>query len=357
MNKTINDSDINIKKFIENINNNNNKKIYLSIKEINFDPSNNYTLKNCNFPYIIKGFCKNTDAFKKWNLNNIADIFGNEKVNVEYYNTFYNFYNARISKHKKYTVKDVIDKTSTEYLYLGEVDLKEFNKQSILDDVNNPFINENIYESVIFFGKNGSSSTHIHSSNDYILNQIFGEKTLYLFNLRDNYDKGLFLGNPCLNETNFICNNFELKLSDHNLFKLYKVILKPGDTLILPPWWWHNAISNDFSCSITHKIKRSDISYYFKYPELIINQFLIFIGCRDISKVIDCDFFEKQFKINKLIIAFIVFSISISTFVLSTLLYSSLLYYLFDFVNINISFIYLIIIVFIYKLIDYNLFI
>lgn len=359
MNNKLLDPEKNVKNFVENIDKNNSmKKNYLHIKEINFDPSNNYILKNSNNPFVIKGFCKNTNAYKNWNINNIADVFGDKKVNVESYSNFYNFYNARIDKHKKYTIKEVIERSDTEYLYVGEVGLKKFKKKKIIDDVKNPFINENILESVIFFGKNGSSSTHIHNSNDYVLNQIFGEKTLYMFDLRDNYNNGLFLGNPCLNETNFINKHFELKVADHHLYKLYKVTLQPGDTLIIPPWWWHNAVSHDFSCSITHKIKRTDYTYFFKYPELIINQFLIFLGCREISKTIDVEYFEN-FLTSHIIILF-VFSISVSFFVLSILLYSFLLFYIYrlgKFYNLipffDLPFYYFIIITIIFKILSY----
>ena len=42
---------------------------------------------------------------------------------------------------------------------------------------------------------------------------------------------------------------------------IYKVVLKPGDSLCIPPWWWHAVQGVGFSCSITKIFKRKNIKY------------------------------------------------------------------------------------------------
>ena len=143
---------------------------------------------------------------------------------------------------------------------------------------------------MIFFGNNGKSGVHLHTGHDYVLNQISGTKTVYMFDYRDNNMEfhGLFS-----DRSNFTKSNFFTM--DKTNMKIYKALLEEGDSLMIPPWWWHNAISNGFSCSITKKYKRDDMSYIFKYPKIQ----LIFIG-----EFFNCDlifdFVEKHFKFSLL---------------------------------------------------------
>ena len=55
----------------------------------------------------------------------------------------------------------------------------------------------------------------------------------------------------------------------HKGKKIYKVLLRPGDSLCIPPWWWHAVEGSGFSCSITKVFKREDNKYFYKHPYLI----------------------------------------------------------------------------------------
>ena len=68
------------------------------------------------------------------------------------------------------------------------------------------------------------------------------------------------------NNSNFITDNF-FKLN-HKQFKIYKVTLQPGNSLLIPPWWFHAVKGHDLSCSITKVYYRSDTTYLLKYPRL-----------------------------------------------------------------------------------------
>lgn len=185
----------------------------------------------------------------------------------------------------------------------------------------------------MFFGKNVGSTTHVHVSNDYILNQIFGEKTVYLFDFYDNSDQGLKFGNPCdpndelfLKKDTMEVFDFDIRLTDHNKLKIYKVVLKPGDSLLIPPWWWHNAFSQDFSCSITKKYWRTDQSYLLKYSELLLYNFCLFLNHSDIISLFNAEFFSNH---SPLFIQIVIISLSIIVYLGKILIISLLLNFIF----------------------------
>ena len=74
---------------------------------------------------------------------------------------------------------------------------------------------------------------------------------------------------------------------DHSKMKIYKVELEEGDSLMIPPWWWHAVEGIGLNCSITKTYERSDYSYVYDKPNLafvmIVAAFL--------------DFFEDSFEI------------------------------------------------------------
>ena len=121
----------------------------------------------------------------------------------------------------------------------------------------------NNLDTLIFFGKNSRSGCHVHGQEDYILNQIYGSKTVYMF---DYYDNFIFTNNFFGKQANFLCENIFNK--DHSKMKIYKVVLNEGDSLTIPPWWWHATEGNDVSCSITKIYLRDDCSYLNTKPYL-----------------------------------------------------------------------------------------
>ena len=65
---------------------------------------------------------------------------------------------------------------------------------------------------------------------------------------------------------NFIFDNF-FKLN-HDSLKVYKVVLNPGNSLLIPPWWFHSVKGHGFSVSITKTYNRSNLNYLNKYKYL-----------------------------------------------------------------------------------------
>ena len=47
--------------------------------------------------------------------------------------------------------------------------------------------------------------------------------------------------------------------------------LEPGDSLMIPPWWYHDTTGHGLSCSITSKYDDPNMqSYLFKYFHILL---------------------------------------------------------------------------------------
>lgn len=331
-----------MQELINNYNKLNKNAYYKKVTTIQFDKNKKYKLKNYNYPILIKGLAKNTKAYHNWNIDNISQKLGDNKINVEKYFSLHNFFFSNVDIYLKYNIQQFIEKSKDNFLYIGEINLDDFDKPEIFDDVDNKYIHNNSDTSVLFFGNNGSGSgTHIHLWDDYVINQIFGEKTIYLFNFDDNFDRNLVLGNPCIpGEKNFIRQkdfdviDFNIKLLNHHQLKIYKVVLQPGDSLFIPPWWWHNATSDGFSCSVTKKYPRSNFYYLIKYPQLFLCHLLIFL---------DCDIYNHfvrhfiSFK-RRILFSFFVVLTCLSVFFIRIIIFSYIFSRIFNFFNIKVDF-------------------
>ena len=102
------------------------------------------------------------------------------------------------------------------------------------------------------------------NGNDYVLNQIYGKKTIYMFDYYDNPIETfpLFSDRP-----NFLKENL-FKL-DHSKLKIYKADLNEGDTITIPPWWWHSAQAEGLSMSITKTYPRSNQFFLLTHPRIL----------------------------------------------------------------------------------------
>ena len=255
---------------------------YLKLKEINcnvnktFDPLK----KDIYEPIVLRGFYKDTNAFKKWNLNTLPSIFGNNKTTIECYYNYIHFMNASVNYTKKYNMKEFIDSFKKELIYMGEQSIYNFDSKQLNKDIYNQRLTTEPMDSVIFMGYNANSHTHIHSGGNrtYILNQVIGTKTMFFFDLNDNIEHGFGISSPFIDST-FIhdYNNknsvrdmgLHIQHLDHKNLTLYKVTLYPGDSIAIPPWWWHNATCDGISLSITDKIDRNHYNQIYKYPILL----------------------------------------------------------------------------------------
>ena len=101
-----------------------------------------------------------------------------------------------------------------------------------------------------------------------MLNQIVGTKIVYMFDYNDN--------NNLIIEKKHIYRHFlniDLFNLDNSKYKIYKVVLNPGDSLLIPPWWYHSVKGNGLTCSLTKVFNRTSYSYLLNKPYIIFTFF------------------------------------------------------------------------------------
>ena len=228
---------------------------------------------NFNSAFLIKKGCQNMNAVNTWNIDYLIKNFKNCSFPVEKYKNYNDFSKTNVIKKVNVPFNKIVDKIkgTNPYYYLAEqnlLDYKDKINQKLITDVVHYHDSQRKYEQcLIFFGYNSRSGCHIHGSEDYILNQIFGKKIVYLFDYDDN--PTLKFGK---NGSNFTEKNFyDL---DHSKYKIYKVELEPGDSLLIPPWFFHAVEGVGYSCSITKTYQRTDRNYLYQIKYKILKNIL-----------------------------------------------------------------------------------
>ena len=69
------------------------------------------------------------------------------------------------------------------------------------------------------------------------------------------------------NRNNFIKDDF-FRLLDIDKIQCYKIILEAGDSISIPPYWFHATEGIKFNCSITNIYNRKNNKYMYQYPYL-----------------------------------------------------------------------------------------
>ncbi len=239
--------------------------MYLSIKEFN-DINDIPDFYNFNEPYIIRKGCKNMCIFNNDSIiSSLYNIFENIKINVEVYNSKENMMNTNFNETKECLFSEIYNHIINDkypYHYIAEFDI--CNMSNIMKNFKNEIdYKRHIHEALMFFGNNSYSGCHIHGTYDYLLNQIYGKKIVYLFDYYDNKELTKGLG---LFKSNFLTENF-FHL-DHSKLKIYKVEVNEGDCLTIPPWWWHAVKSDGIAFTVTKTYKRSDEKYLTQYTNI-----------------------------------------------------------------------------------------
>jgi len=222
-------------------------------------------------PVVIRGLYN--PRAKKMDIDTVVSMFGDVELPME----TYEIENAprSFSGVEEHTMKYMFNHWKTNKLpslYCAEVNLFEQPvSEKLMKALHNPNTEYRKIDSfLLFLGNNHKTELHLHISDDYILNQLFGSKTIYIF---ENYDNANVRKNSFLNLTksNFAVNDFfEM---DHSKMKIYKTTLHPGDSLIIPPWYWHATHGHGLNMSITQTFLRRDESYIWKNPNLLLDYY------------------------------------------------------------------------------------
>ena len=224
---------------------------------------------NIKEPTVIRGLYQPKAI--KMNTKQIVSMFGDTSLPIEIYDT------QETETTSADTGKSTLPKLFKHWkhdlsprLYCAEVDLFEQKlPRKLLETLRNPNTEPKEVEALmLYLGKDHASGLHLHVNSDFVLNQLFGSKTVYIFN---NYDNPNIHKNSTfhMGKSNFAKEDF-FQL-DHSKMKIYKVTLQPGDSLMIPPWSWHATQGHGINMSLTQIFSRSDLTYLLTNPNLILD--------------------------------------------------------------------------------------
>jgi len=222
-------------------------------------------------PVVIRGLYQ--PKARNMTFEQVTKMFGHVELPVELYDTAE--IDTTAAEMGSMSVPNLIrhwKKNIKPSIYCAEVDLFEQRvPKKLLDTLYNPNTSVRKVEALmLYLGNNHSSGLHLHVNSDFILNQLYGTKTVYIF---DNYDNPNIHKNSVLSATksNFAKEDF-FKM-DHSKMKIYKVTLGPGDSLMIPPWSWHATQGHGINMSITQIFERKNLWYLLKNPNLILDYY------------------------------------------------------------------------------------
>jgi hypothetical protein len=247
---------------------------YLDLPTYNYgnmtpEEKNALLVGNIKEPTVIRGMYQ--PRAMKMNISQIVRMFGNVSLPIEIYDTpeidttSADMGKSTLPKLFKHWKQDLLPR-----LYCAEVDLFEQKLPTkLLESLKNPNTDPKEVEALmLYLGKDHASGLHLHVNSDFVLNQLFGSKTVYIFN---NYDNPNIHKNSTfhMSKSNFAREDF-FRL-DHSKMKIYKVTLQPGDSLMIPPWSWHATQGHGINMSLTQIFSRSDLTYLLTNPNLILD--------------------------------------------------------------------------------------
>lgn len=231
-------------------------------------------LKDFNQPIVIRGLYQSKAM--QMSSENIVKLFGDSKLPIEFYDTpETRFYDSDTGTA---TMKGLFEHWKTDklpILYCAEVDLfKQNMSELLLETFRNPNTEPKKVEALmLYLGKNWGSDLHMHIRSDFILNQVFGSKTVYIFS---NYDNPNINKNSSFDMDKYNTPKEDFFSLDHSQMKIYKVTLQPGDSLLIPPWYWHATRGHGINMSITQIYIRNDMSYLLTNPNIIIDYMIFY---------------------------------------------------------------------------------
>ena len=222
-------------------------------------------------PVVIRGLYQ--PKARRMPFEKVTKMFGHTELPIEIYDTPNT--STTSADTGTMSVPNLVShwkKGRTPSLYCAEVDLfEERVSENLLNTLHNPNTDGREVEALmLYLGNNHSSGLHLHVNSDFILNQLYGSKTVYIF---DNYDNPNIHKNSAFSATksNFAKEDF-FKM-DHSKMKIYKVTLQPGDSLLIPPWSWHATQRHGINMSITQIFERKNLWYLLKNPNLILDYY------------------------------------------------------------------------------------
>ena len=216
-------------------------------------------------PVVIKGFMKDSDAVKKWDLTYLKEhISPDFKINCVHYEKTFN----------------IIPLTFTEFIERKDEKLYINNNHTILANYPDLFKNikdrlyqlkkilyripEHIHIANLFigYGKNKGSNLHCGGSGNFFC-MITGKKHWTLINPKYScLLKGVLSESGIHGQTRFDMLDQPLETHPKMLTHIprYEITLEAGDILWNPPWWWHRIYNIDEGLTIGSAIRLNKVT-------------------------------------------------------------------------------------------------
>ena len=215
-------------------------------------------------PQLLRGFCKNMKAINRWrDTDYLKENFNNAKVDVEHYKTKADF-ETSISYMKYMRFNEYFDQMGDK-TYVPDCSLLELQNKisgNIFTDLINPnevrigLKNFNGDLGVpddynLYIGINTKTGMHVHIEDDFMLNQIVGKKKIYFLDYEHLNIKPFWSKYQNFSRENF----FRMHWDEMDI---YYAELEPGDSVCIPPWWWHAVESKDYTIGVAKLWERED---------------------------------------------------------------------------------------------------
>jgi hypothetical protein len=234
-------------------------------------------------PVMIKGFMKNSQAVKNWNLSYLNDIIGDFKINTISYDSELDIQEMTFNEFTKRHEEGI-------YINNNHTILSHFPK--LFNDIKDRFDHliktlystnlKNIHIANLFIGstqgvtastqgvtassndnkKITGSNMHAGGSGNFFC-QLVGKKTWTLIDPKFScLLKGRVASNGIHAQTLFDMPDTDINTYPTALkhFPRYEITLEPGDILWNAPWHWHRIRNHD-GLSIGMAIRNNKVTY------------------------------------------------------------------------------------------------
>lgn len=263
-------------------------------------------IDNLDKPIVIRNLFKKSEAYKKWNIENITDMIDNKvKLNTIIIDKDINSLCNWCNSYKKRSINELLeyyDLLDSNNIAINDIlnynlenhiqihrNLHNESKKQLIKDINIDGVDSVIFNNnpIILSINNNNSEEMKHSFNeDIFISQLTGETDYYICELNKNNDiikhKNIIdildYNNDNFRYPSHYIQNNEKKYNflelDHSLLKdLHKVKLKPGDSLLIPPNWWYANKNNGITTHFIKYNKRSNYNYFLDYPDSILKYY------------------------------------------------------------------------------------
>ena len=234
-------------------------KTFLSASDLLNLPSNS--------PLLFKGLANQTNCVKNWNWDYLKNQIGD--LDQPFTDTFSkNSFNSGVGNTKE-LINNILSENPQYSIMFGDATIKNKNLNNDLElskwiDLSKFKFKLNKSWKFFAAGKGRNTNLHCELGNGLII-QVVGEKRWIIFPPEFSMNV-----NPKINWKMYIESatypNFSLAENNNLGIEAYEVVLKPGDVLYCPAYFWHFVTNQTAAVSISYKW--TNASSFIKNPFL-----------------------------------------------------------------------------------------